>query len=111
MRIQMGKVRARVVDEESIEKIRRVLEATEREGLTIQAAFPALLQQGGGERQLIEEPAPRVPSPKKRREALARGRSFPSTINLTRGTKMVNSNNRPARGRKEGIDRVYRLRR
>ena len=39
MRIQMGKVRARVVDEESIEKIRRVLEATEQEGLTIQGAF------------------------------------------------------------------------
>jgi hypothetical protein len=30
MRIQMGKVRARVVDEESIEKIKRVLEAMER---------------------------------------------------------------------------------
>jgi predicted site-specific integrase-resolvase len=39
MRIQMGKVRARVVDEDSIGKIRRVLEATEREGLTIQGAF------------------------------------------------------------------------
>jgi predicted site-specific integrase-resolvase len=39
MRIQMGKVRARVVDEASIEKIRRVLAAMEREGLTIQGAF------------------------------------------------------------------------
>jgi predicted site-specific integrase-resolvase len=39
MRIQMGKVRARVVDEDSIEKIRRVLEATEQEGLTIHGAF------------------------------------------------------------------------
>jgi predicted site-specific integrase-resolvase len=39
MRIQMGKVRARVVDEESIEKIKRVLEAQEREGLAIQGAF------------------------------------------------------------------------
>ena len=39
MRIQMGKVRARVVDEDSIEKIRRVLEATEQLGLTIQGAF------------------------------------------------------------------------
>jgi predicted site-specific integrase-resolvase len=30
MRIQMGKVRARVVDEDSIEKIKRVLEAMEQ---------------------------------------------------------------------------------
>jgi predicted site-specific integrase-resolvase len=39
MRIQMGKVRARVVDEASIEKIRRVLTAVDQEGLTIQGAF------------------------------------------------------------------------
>jgi predicted site-specific integrase-resolvase len=45
MRIQMGKVRARVVDEESIEKIKRVLEATWRGRFDHSGSLPALLQQ------------------------------------------------------------------
>ena len=38
-RIQLDKVRARVIDEESIRKIKRVLAIMEREGLTVRAAF------------------------------------------------------------------------
>jgi hypothetical protein len=37
--IQLGKVRARVVDEESPQKIKRVLATMDREGLTVRAAF------------------------------------------------------------------------
>jgi len=39
MRIRMGKVMPRVVDEDSIRKIKRVLAAVEHEGFTIQGAF------------------------------------------------------------------------
>jgi hypothetical protein len=38
-RIQLGKVRARVVDAESLPKLRRVLAGIEREGLTLEKAF------------------------------------------------------------------------
>ena len=38
-RIQLGKVKARVIDEESIQKIKRVLAAMDGEGLTVRAAF------------------------------------------------------------------------
>jgi hypothetical protein len=38
-RIQLGKVRARVIDQESIRKIKRVLDIMDREGLTVRAAF------------------------------------------------------------------------
>ena len=38
-RIQLGKVRARVVSEESIAKLKRVLEGIEQEGLTVPTAF------------------------------------------------------------------------
>ena len=45
-RIQLGKVKARVIDEESIGKIKQVLAAMDAEGLTVRAAF---------ERYFIEE--------------------------------------------------------
>ena len=38
-RIQLGKVKARVIDEESIQKIKMVLAAMDREGFTVRAAF------------------------------------------------------------------------
>jgi DNA primase len=50
---------------------------------------------------LIEEPAPRVPSQKKE-GSIGLTAQLPINNYLTRGTKMVNSNNRLARGRKEG---------
>jgi len=38
-RIQFGRVRARVIEGESLPKIKRVLEGIDREGLTVRAAF------------------------------------------------------------------------
>jgi MerR HTH family regulatory protein len=38
-RIQLGKVKARVIDEESIRKIKEVLTVMDRDGLTVRAAF------------------------------------------------------------------------
>jgi hypothetical protein len=53
-RIQLGKVRARVVDAEALPLLKRVLEGIEREGLTVPAAFERYFDQeasvGGGAR-------------------------------------------------------------
>ena len=38
-RIQFGKVRARVIEEEALPILRRVLSGIEKEGLTVRAAF------------------------------------------------------------------------
>ena len=46
-RIQLGKVRARVVDGEALPKLKKVLEGIEHEGLTVPAAFERYFDQEG----------------------------------------------------------------